>query len=70
VVGNTIEQGDYSAFIRHENCKYYIILPVVLYGFETWSLTLWEEYMPIRIFRSYGMKVTGGLKEDTMTIFV
>jgi len=44
-----------------------IILPVVLYGCETWSLTLWEERKPRvfenmvlrRIFRPRRDKVTG-----------
>jgi hypothetical protein len=48
-----------------------IILPVVLYGFETWSLILWEEHR-LRVFeikvlrRIFGPKtdeVTGGWKE-------
>jgi hypothetical protein len=42
-----------------------IILPVVLYGCETWSLTLWEEHR-LRVFEN-GVKkrdeVTGGWRE-------
>jgi len=26
-------------------------LPIVLYGYETWSLTLWEEY-GLKVFRN------------------
>jgi hypothetical protein len=45
-----------------------VILPVVLYGCETWSLTLREEHglrvfengMLRRIFGSKGHEVTGG----------
>jgi len=50
-----------------------IILPVVLYGFETWSPTLWEERR-LRVFenrvfwRTFGSKrdeVTGGVEKTT-----
>jgi hypothetical protein len=48
-----------------------IILPVVLYGSETWSLTLREEHrlrvfgnrVLRRIFRPKGDKVTGGWRK-------
>jgi hypothetical protein len=39
-----------------------IILPVVLHGFETWSLTLREEHR-LRVLRIFGLKrdeVTAG----------
>jgi hypothetical protein len=37
-----------------------IILPVVLYGHETWSLTLREEHRLRRIFGTKMNEVTGG----------
>jgi hypothetical protein len=44
-----------------------VILPIVLYGFETWSLTLWEELKLrkfdnrlMRIFEPKKNEVTGG----------
>jgi hypothetical protein len=52
LIGTTTERGYFNAVIRHGSCKYYVILRVVAYGFETWSLTLWEKYMPRGIFRS------------------
>jgi hypothetical protein len=42
-----------------------IILPVVLYGWETWSLTLKEEHR-LRVLRIFGPKrneVIGGLRK-------
>jgi hypothetical protein len=50
-----------------------IILPVVLYGCETWSLALREEYrlrafenrVPRRIFGSKLGEVAGGLRKTT-----
>jgi hypothetical protein len=39
-----------------------IILPVVLYGCETWSLTLSEEHR-LRIFRPKMDEVTGGWRK-------
>jgi hypothetical protein len=40
-----------------------IILPVVLYGFETWSLTLREEYK-LRVFENRVLRRIFGLKRD------
>ena len=40
-----------------------IILPVVLYGFETWSLTLREEYR-LRGFKNRILRRIFGLKRD------
>jgi hypothetical protein len=43
-----------------------IILPVVLYGCETWSLTVWEEHKLRVLRRIFGPKrdgVTGGWKK-------
>jgi hypothetical protein len=39
-----------------------IILPVVLYGCETWSLTLREEHR-LRMFGPKGDEVTGGWRK-------
>jgi hypothetical protein len=52
-----------------------IILPLVLYGCETWSLTLREEYrlrvfeigLPRRIFELKGDEVAGDWKKCTMS---
>jgi len=43
-----------------------IILPVVLYGCETWSLTLWEERRP-RVFEKRGLRRIFGPKRDDVT---
>jgi hypothetical protein len=40
-----------------------IILPVVLYGCETWSLTLREEHRP-RVFENRVLRRIFGLKRD------
>ena len=40
-----------------------IILPVVLYGCETWSLTLREEHM-LRVFENKVMRQIFGAKRD------
>jgi hypothetical protein len=42
-----------------------IILPVVLYGCETWSLTLWEEFR-LRMFENVRRKIFGP-KRDKVT---
>jgi hypothetical protein len=55
-----------------------IILPVVLYGCETWSLTVREEHRlrvfenraPRRIFRQKRDDVTGGWKNCIIRIFI
>jgi hypothetical protein len=59
----------YSLLSKNRNIKIYrsIILPVVLYGCETWSLSLREEHRPTvfenrvlrRIFGSKREEVTG-----------
>jgi hypothetical protein len=41
------------------------ILPVVLYGCETWSLTLMEE--KLRVIRKKVLKIIFGLKRDEVT---
>jgi hypothetical protein len=43
-----------------------IILPVVMYGFETWSLTLGEEHR-LRVFENRVLRKIFGLKRDEVT---
>ena len=43
-----------------------IILPVVLYGYETWSLTLREEHR-LRVFENKVLRKIFGAKEDEIT---
>jgi hypothetical protein len=43
-----------------------IILPVVLYGCETWSLTLREEHK-LRVFENRVLRKTFGPKRDEVT---
>jgi len=43
-----------------------IILPVVLYGCETWSLTLWEERR-LRVFENRVLRRIFGPKKDEVT---
>jgi hypothetical protein len=43
-----------------------IILPVVLYGCETWSLTLWEERM-LMVFECRVLRRIFGPKSDELT---
>jgi hypothetical protein len=43
-----------------------IILPVVLYGFETWSLTLREEHR-LRVFENRVLRRLFGPKKDEVT---
>jgi hypothetical protein len=43
-----------------------IILPVVLYGYETWSLTLKEEHR-LRVFENRVLRRIFGPKRDEMT---
>jgi hypothetical protein len=42
-----------------------IIFPVVLYGCETWSLTLWEEHR-LRVFEKRVVRRLFGLKRDEL----
>jgi hypothetical protein len=44
----------------------YIILPVVLYGCETWSLTLREEHR-LRVFENRVLRRIFGLKRNEVT---
>jgi len=43
-----------------------IILPVVLYGFETWSLKLWEE-RKLRVFENMVLRRIFGHRKDEVT---
>jgi hypothetical protein len=43
-----------------------IILPVVLYGCETWSLTLREEHR-LKVFENRVLRRIFGLKRDEVT---
>jgi hypothetical protein len=51
-----------------QKCKGYktIILPVVLYGCETWSLMLREEHR-LRVFKNRVLRRIFGPKRDEMT---
>jgi hypothetical protein len=40
-----------------------VILPVVLYGYETWSLTLWEEHR-LRVFENRVLRRIFGPKRE------
>ena len=53
---------------KNLNIKIYriIILPVVLYGCETWSLTLREE-MKLRVFENMVLRRIFGLRSDEIT---
>jgi hypothetical protein len=42
------------------------ILPVVLYGCETWSLTFWEE-LRLRVFENRVLRRIFGPKRDQVT---
>ena len=48
------------------NIRRTIILPVVLYGCETWSLTLREERRP-RVFENWVLRTIIGDKRDEVT---
>jgi len=43
-----------------------VILPVVLYGYETWSLTLREEHR-LRVFENWVLRRIFGSKRDEVT---
>jgi len=42
-------------------------LPIVLYGFETWSLTLREE-LRLRVFENRVLRSISGSKRDSVTV--
>jgi hypothetical protein len=48
------------------NVKVEIILPVVLYGYGTWSVTLREEHR-LRVFGNRVLRETFGPKRDEVT---
>jgi hypothetical protein len=61
----------FSAFVRYWRkkrsiIKKTVILPVVLYGCETWSLTLREEHR-LRVFENMVLRKIFGLKRDEAT---
>jgi hypothetical protein len=43
-----------------------LILPVVLYGYETWSLT-WREKFRLRVFRNRVLRTAFGPKKVEVT---
>jgi hypothetical protein len=53
---------------RNVKVKIYknIVLPVVLYGYETWSLTLREEHR-LRVFENRVLRRVFGPKRDEVT---
>jgi hypothetical protein len=59
-----------SSRLRSKNLKIRIykkiILPVVLYGCETWSLTLREEHR-LRVFENRVLRRMSGPKRDEVT---
>jgi hypothetical protein len=64
VLGDNPSEGDFVTVVR----KIYktIILPVVLYGCETWSLTLREEHR-LRVFENRVLRRIFGPKRDEVT---
>jgi hypothetical protein len=64
------EQNVPSSHLLSKNLKIRIfksiILPVILYGFETWSLTLREEHR-LRVFEIRVLRRIFGLKRDEVT---
>jgi hypothetical protein len=58
----------YSLLYKKQNIKIYrtIIVPVVLYGCETWSLTLREEHR-LRVFKNRVLRRIFGPKRDGVT---
>jgi hypothetical protein len=58
----------YSLLYKNTKIKIYrtIILPVVLYGCETWSVTLKEEYR-LRVFENRVLRGIFGPKRDGVT---
>jgi hypothetical protein len=58
----------FSSAVKDLKIRIYktIILPVVLYGCETWSLTLWEEHR-LRVFENRVLRRIFGPKRDEVT---
>jgi len=65
---NKINKIDKERTIQKLKIKIYrtIILPVVLYGCETWSLTLKEERR-LRVFENWVLRRVFGPKRDEVT---
>ena len=57
-----------NTLCRTRQIKIYrtIILPVVSYGWETWSLTLWEE-RKLRVFENMVLSIIFGPRRDEVT---
>ena len=51
---------------KDSNSQIYIFLPVILYGWETWSLTLVEERR-LRVFENRVLRRISGPKRDEVT---
>ena len=58
----------FSLLSKNINMKIYriIILPVVLYGYDSWSLTLREERR-LRVFENRVLRMIFGSKRDEVT---
>jgi hypothetical protein len=65
---NSTEPTVFSCAIKNLKIRIYktIILPVVLYGCETWSLTLREEHR-LRVFENRVLRRIFGPKRDEVT---
>jgi hypothetical protein len=59
-------QNFLSSYLLKTRIYVTIILPVVLYGCETWSLTLWEEHR-MRVSENGVLRITFGPKRDEVT---
>jgi hypothetical protein len=62
------ELSDFSFAVKNVKMSVYetIILTVVLYGCETWSLALREEHR-LRMFENRALRMIFGLKRDEVT---
>jgi hypothetical protein len=63
-VQNLLSSGLLSKNIRIKICRT-VILPVVFYGCETWSLTLREERRPM-VFENRALRKLSGAKRDKL----
>ena len=61
-VQNLLSSSLLSKNIKIKACRT-IILPVVLYGFETWSLTLREERR-LRVFENRVLRIFGPKRDE------
>ena len=62
----SVPPADYSPPLHQLNYQRTIILPVVSYGCETWSLTLREEHR-LRVFKNRVLRRIIGPKRDGVT---